>query len=166
MGTSSVLQCVNGRLEIKRLRYAAVYWRTLDGLQLLCSLVVDSITSPCIETVERGFPANLISEITNHCVLDHLNLISVACKDHNTLLPPCSASISPPPSPLPALPLQVSQDQRKTEEHADKTGVSTRRGQENAKHCRQRSNDALNGCRFITRGWQWAGRGGLDGSYL
>lgn len=99
MGTSSVLQCVNGRLEIKRLRYAAVYWRTLDGLQLLCSLVVDSITSPCIETVERGFPANLISEITNHCVLDHLNLISVACKDHNTLLPPCSASISPPPFP-------------------------------------------------------------------
>lgn len=74
---------------------------------------------------------------------------------------------SPHPTPTPpALPLQVSQDQRKTEEHADKTGVSTWRGQENAKHCRQRSNDALNGCRFITRGWQWAGRGGLDGSYL
>lgn len=44
----------------------------------------------------RGSPANLISEITNHRVLDHLNLISVACKDHNTLLPPCTASISPP----------------------------------------------------------------------
>lgn len=62
---------------------------------LLCSLVVDSITSPYIGTVERGSPANLISEITNPCVLDHLNLISIACKDHNTLLPPCSASISP-----------------------------------------------------------------------
>lgn len=45
--------------------------------------------------VGRGSPANLISEITNHRVVDHLNPISVACKDHNTLLPPCSASISP-----------------------------------------------------------------------
>lgn len=111
-----VVPSVNGRLAIKRVRYAASHWRALDGLQLLCSLVVDSITSPYIETVERGSPANLISEITNRCVLDHLNLISVACKDHNALLPPCSASISPPPPRQ----LQVSQDQRKMEEHTDK----------------------------------------------
>lgn len=47
-------------------------------------------------TVGRGSTANLISEITNPCVLDHLNLISVAWKDHNTLLPLCGESISAP----------------------------------------------------------------------
>lgn len=34
-------------------RYTAVYWKTLDGLQLLGSLVLDSITCPDIETVEE-----------------------------------------------------------------------------------------------------------------
>lgn len=64
----------------------------------------------------RGYAANLISEITNHRVLDHLNLISVACKDHNTLLPLRSASISSPPF---ALLVQVSQDQMKRGELAN-----------------------------------------------
>lgn len=63
--------------------------------------------------VGRGSPVNLISKITNPRVLDHLNLISVACKDHNTLLPVCGASISPPASPL-----QVSQYQMKKEGRA------------------------------------------------
>lgn len=65
---------------MESLRYSAVYWKTLDGLQLLGSLVLDSITCPYIETVgeegrrarrRRGSPANLISEITNLAVLDH-----------------------------------------------------------------------------------------------
>ncbi|KAF3857228.1 hypothetical protein F7725_009087, partial [Dissostichus mawsoni] len=38
------------------------------------------------------------------------------------------------------------------EELAEQTTVLTRRGQENVRHGQQRSNDALNGRRFITRG--------------
>lgn len=38
---------------MESLRYTAVYWKTLDGLQLLGSLVLDSITCPDIETVEE-----------------------------------------------------------------------------------------------------------------
>ena len=64
--------------------------------------------------VGRGSPANLISEITKPHVLDHLNPISVACKDHNTLLRLYSASISPSS----AFPLQVSQDQMNEEGRA------------------------------------------------
>lgn len=113
--------------------------------------------------VGRGSPANLISEITNQRVLHHLNLISVACKDHDALLLLRAVHLSVPPF---ALLLQVSQDQIKEAERAGQTGVLTRQGQENVRHGRRRSNGALNECRFITRGWQWAGCGGLDGSYL
>ncbi|KAI4831544.1 hypothetical protein KUCAC02_001081 [Chaenocephalus aceratus] len=40
----------------------------------------------------------------------------------------------------------------KREELAEQTTVLTRRGQENVRHGQQRSNDAFNGRRFITRG--------------
>lgn len=63
-----------------------MYWRTLDGLRLPASL--DSITSPYTETAKggRGSPANLISEITNLCVVHHLELISVAWEGRSALL--------------------------------------------------------------------------------
>lgn len=75
--------------------------------------------------VGRRSPVNLISEITNPHVLDHLNLISVAWKDHNTLLPPCGTSISPA-SPC----CCRSFEEQMREKRADRTGVPTRRGQE------------------------------------
>lgn len=48
---------------MESLKYAAVYWKTFDGLQLLGSLVLNSITCPCIETVEK-------EEERIHCKFD------------------------------------------------------------------------------------------------
>lgn len=48
---------VSGGLKINSLRYAAVTWRALDGVQLLCSLVVDSITSPYIDGSGERIPS-------------------------------------------------------------------------------------------------------------
>lgn len=151
--------CVSGGLEINILRYAALSRKALDGVQLLYSLVVDSITSPYIDGSGERIPSKSdqrdYKPPRTRSFKPHL-----CCLQGPQYITPSVQCIYQ--SPL----LQVSQDQMKREEWTGQTGVSTQRGQENVKHGRRHSNDASNGCRSITRGWQWAGNGGLDGSHL
>lgn len=132
-----------------------------DGVQLLCSLVVDSITSPYIdgsgERIPSKFDQRDYKPPHSRSFKPHL-----CCLQGPQYITPSVQCIYQYPSPCRCRSPKI---RWKREERADQTGVSTWRGQENVKHGRQCSNDALNGRRFIMQGWQWAERGGLDGSY-
>lgn len=129
-----------------------------DGVRLLCSLVVDSITSPYIDGSGERIPVNLISKITNPRVLDHLNLISVACKDHNTLLPVRGASISR--LRLDAAGLPISDEQRGKSALA-KPGSPPRRVKRTAGAVDTvQTSPGTETDSSHAGGWQRAGRGG------
>lgn len=143
-------------LEIGSLRYDAASRRALDGVQLLCSLLVDSITSPYIDGSGEDDPLQIGSARLQ-------TKRTTSFKPHLCRLqrPQCITPLRDVEcqSPAPARP----QDQIRGE-LADQMGVLTRRGQRNLRHSQRRPSDALNGSRFITRE---SGQGaGLDGSCL
>lgn len=140
-----------------------MYQSAFDGVQLMCSLVVDSITSPYIDGSGERIPSKFDQQ-------DYKPPRTRSFKPHLCCLqgPQYIARsvhyIHQSPSTRRCMSPNIRWTKR--EEHTDQTGVATPRGQENVRHSRQRSNDSLNGYRFITCGWQWAGRDGLGGSYL
>lgn len=155
------LFCVSGWLEISRLRYAAESRRALDGVQLLCSLVVDSITSPYIDGRGERIPSKFdqwdYKPPRTRSFKPHL----VACKDHNTLLPACSASISPFRLAAAAAALQRS-DEPRSKSELTKPGSRPRRGVKRMWSAADKIQMTL----WMVTDSSRAGRVGLDGSYL
>lgn len=125
MATSShcSLFCVSGWLEISSLRYAAV--RALDGVQPLCSLVVDSITSPYIDGREERIPSKFdqwdYKPPRTRSFKPHL-----CCLQGPQYITPSVQCIYQSPPLCSCRSTKIRWTER--EEHADQTGVLTRRG--------------------------------------